>query len=372
MENNENNENNVQNQVKQKDNGGKAVLVILLIILLILTLAIGIGGGYLLSQNNKTQSNNASNSNNDNKNENKVVSVVEVENNSEMVKRQMTIEGKDKDNNTVWSYTTPKENIPEEIVNRGLKLIETRKGKVYLCDWGKLYILDEQTGKVLAKNTEHNMGAAKVYVFDENDNLYTISYLSSLDKFDTNANLVKSTGEAWDKGLAWPQKMTLNGNNLTIDYGDEGVITFNKDTFETVETKQDTSSNSNNSQSETAKYLGKWYDEDNSSELNVLSIANGYCSFSWSIYRLTGLENTVVSLKNNSGSFYFQGYDDKNFNSIQDDGEHYYRKATISLNNDSITIKVENVDYSNYDITQEKNFDGQVYLNDITYTYKIK
>ena len=245
MKNNENSENNAQNQIKQK---GKKLSIVLIIILILLALTIGIGGGYLLSQNNKTQSNDTNNTNNDKQNENKVVSVVSVEDNNEMVKRQMTIEGRDKDNNTVWSYTTPKENIPVEIVNRGLKLIETKKGKVYLCDWGKLYILDEQTGKVLAKNTEHNMGAAAVYIFDENDNLYTTSYLSAVDKFDTNAKLLKTTeSKIWDEGFYWPKKMTLNGDNLTIDYGDEGIVTINKNTLEIVDTKNNNPLNSNNS-----------------------------------------------------------------------------------------------------------------------------
>ena len=44
-----------------------------------------------------------------------------------MVRKQMTIEGRDKDNNTVWSYTTLEENIPQEVINRGLKIIETRE-----------------------------------------------------------------------------------------------------------------------------------------------------------------------------------------------------------------------------------------------------
>ena len=240
----ENNENNVQNQEKKQKKGLSTPLVV---VMLIAVLIIGIGGGYLLSKNdnlfnkngtqlnnnnnNESQNQNTSNTDNSNKDDNEVVKVVSIVNNS----KQMIIEGKNKNNNTVWTYTTPVENYPMQIVNEGQKLIETRKGKVYICDWGRLYILDEQTGKVLAKNTEMNIGAAAVHIFDENDNLYTVSYLAFLNKFDRNAKLIKSTEEVWNNGFAWPQSMTIDGNNLIIDYGIEGVVTVNKNTFEIID-----------------------------------------------------------------------------------------------------------------------------------------
>lgn len=249
------------NENKPKKNNSKTI--ILIIIAMILVLAIAIGGGFLLA--NKNNNNNAnttetqdykqeqSKTSNNSKNENKVVNVVSVEDSNEMVRRQMTIEGRDINNNTVWSYTTLAENIPQEVINRGLKFIETRKEKVYLCDWGKLYILDEQTGKVLAQNTEHNIGAAEVYIFDENDNLYTTSYSTAVDKFDTNAKLLKTTeSKIWDEGFYWPKKMTLNGNNLIIDYGDEGKVTINKDTLEIVDVnKTELNNNSKNDNTNT-------------------------------------------------------------------------------------------------------------------------
>lgn len=264
----ENNENNVQNQEKKQKKGLPTPLVV---IILIVVLIIGIVGGYLLSKNdnlfnknetqsnnnnnNESQSQNNSNTDNSNKDDNEVVNVVSRENTS----RQMIIEGKNKNNNTVWTYTTPIEHIPTEAINRGQKLIDTRKGKVYLCDWGRLYILDEQTGKVLAQNTEHNIGAAAVYIFDESDNLYTTSYLAALDKFDTNANLIKTTdSEIWDKGFCWPQSMTFNGNNLIIDYGEEGVITVDKDTFKIIDVKKSLSQTfigQYNNDAHTEKYL---------------------------------------------------------------------------------------------------------------------
>lgn len=263
-------EKNIQNEVKDveqnvnnMEKSGKKKTIVLISVLLVLILAIGICGGYFLSKNtglfnkNETQSNNTNsngsqrehNSNIEN-DSNEVINVVSRENNS----KQMIIEGKDKNNNIVWTYTTPLENVPVEPENRGQKLIETRKGKVYLCDWGKLYILDEQTGDVLAKNIECNIGAAAVYTFDENDNLYTVSYLSFLNKFDTNAKLIKSTEEVWNKGFAWPKGMTLNGDNIVIDYGEEGVITVNKETLEITDTKKNANVTTQQSSKDTNDY----------------------------------------------------------------------------------------------------------------------
>lgn len=177
---------------------------------------------------------------NENNSSNKIedVEVISVVEESYEFHKNMTIIGKDKNNNVIWRYTTLDSNIPTESVNKGCKLIETRNGKVYLCDYGKLYILDAKNGKVLAENKETNIGAAAVHVFDENNNLYTVSYLSSVNKLDSNAKLLKSTEEAWNNGFVWPKKMSINGNSLVIDYGDEGVITLNKDTLAVIETKK--------------------------------------------------------------------------------------------------------------------------------------
>lgn len=154
---------------------------------------------------------------------------------SEMIdQKRIMIEGVNSKGETVWSYVSPKENYPFQIVNEGIKIIEKRNDKVYVCDWGKLYILNLQYGDVLAKNTDTNIGAASTYVFDENGNLYTVSYLSAINMFDSNAKLIRKTDEAWNNGLAWPKKMTIDGNKLIVDYGEEGSITLNKDTLEVI------------------------------------------------------------------------------------------------------------------------------------------
>lgn len=232
MENNEDNVQvvqNVQNQEKKKKKRGVpiSIFVCILIIVSLFCICIGIliGTNDELFKKIGTQVKKSE--------ELTVTNIVSSEKNG----KQLLIEGKDKDGKTVWTYTTPSENIPQQITNEGIKLIETRKGKVYLCDWGKLYILDEQTGDVLAKNTEVNIGAARAYTFDDDDNLYTVSYLSALNKFDSNGKLIKSTSDVWNEGFAWPKSMNINGNDLKVEF-EEGTATISKETFSITNTNK--------------------------------------------------------------------------------------------------------------------------------------
>jgi len=157
---------------------------------------------------------------------------------------------------------------------------------------------------------------------------------------------------------------------VSLDKGMENTNIAN-DT-QSIKTNTDDTQSIKTDTSDTQKYIGLWYDTDKHSELTISSIIKGTCLFSWSIYRLTGIDNVTVSLENNKGSFYYQGYEDKNFNSMEDEGEHFYRKATISFDDDTITIKVENINKSDYDTTREITFDGKTFLTDSTFTYRIK
>ena len=144
---------------------------------------------------------------------------------------------------------------------------------------------------------------------------------------------------------------TINETSATSDKNDNGLINNDADNYN--------------------KYIGTWVDENNSSELNVLTIGNNQLAFSWTIYRIAGIDNVVVPMENNKAVFYYQGYDDKNYNSKQDEGEYYYRRATIQLNTESININIENITSSEYDITKARDFDGSVYVDEGTYTYNI-
>lgn len=243
----ENNEKIVQNNVKEEVNSNihnqkkkSGITIVLVIIVLILMLAVGIGIGYVLSDkkifNNTTENTTPTQENKQeqveksqdkSKQNMKVTNVIA----NQIDYKYMIVEGKDSNENTIWEYTTPEENHPMNIVNEGQKLIEIRNGKVYLCDWGKLYILDEQTGNVLSKNTEANIGAAGAHVFGDNENLYVISYLSYLNKFDENGNLLSQTGELWDDGYTQPNKISIEGDNLIVDFGEQGCVTVNKNTL---------------------------------------------------------------------------------------------------------------------------------------------
>lgn len=335
----ENNENNVQNQEKKQSKGLSVGLVI---IMLIATLIIGIGGGYLLSKNDSLFSKNETQSNStDNAEKNK----------SENITRNELIE------------ESETKKIFNQINKDNFKRIEI--GKLTSdYDYIKKNSTDYQLAqKIITASADFKVDEINAKSLPEMN--YIIIYYDNtsigLHYYIEEDDITITTGEG-ETFKCWRG----SNNDLT------NLRTIIDNYMNETQSNQTTSNNTTSATNDIQKYLGKWYDENNSSELDILSIANGYCSFSWGIYRLTGLDNAVIPMKNNSGSFYFQGYDDKNFNSQQDEGEHYYRKATISLNNDSITIKVENIDHANYDITQEKDFPGQVYLTEATYTFKIK
>lgn len=152
----------------------------------------------------------------------------EIINEDQLNSRQMVITGLNSSGEVVWKYTTLKENCPEQSINEGLKLIGTKNGKVYICDWGKLYILDEQNGNVIYSNTEINMGAAAVTAFDDNNNLYTASYLAPLCLFDTEGRIISLTYDLWDNGASHANKITIEGDKLIIDCGDDGIETLNR------------------------------------------------------------------------------------------------------------------------------------------------
>lgn len=155
------------------------------------------------------------------KNTGKVVKVVSNQKNT----KQMTIEGKDENNNVVWTYTTPEENYSVERVNESQKIMGQKNGKVYLCDWGKIYILDEQTGKVLSYNKQVGIGGGTCWAIDNNENIYTLSYLAPLNVFDKNAKIIK---QVWDLQAVYNNKFVDfnidNQNKLNIVYEtDENV-----------------------------------------------------------------------------------------------------------------------------------------------------
>lgn len=237
---------------------------------------------------------------------------------------------------------------------------ESEYGKNWECSLAKTdyaIVVSEKNEDITIYNAEGNYFVEGGGILDNTSGYARYGYPETSDEFTEDCMKIRVVDEL---------------NAETLDKISKELSPEYWKVYKNEDSETDESSNNNTSNFDEQKYIGTWEDDNNSSELEIQSISNGKCAFSWAVYRLTSLDDTVISMKNNKGSFYFQGYDDKNFNSKADDGEHYYRKATISLNDDSITIKVEDIDEDDFDFSNEKHFDGQVYLESSTYKFKIK
>lgn len=320
----ENNEKIVQNKVKEefdsnqkRNNNGKKI--VLLIIALILVFAIGICVGIFFSTNdNKTINNSTITNTKDNTKTDDVAKVIQVtadifDESQDYIK----IYGKDSNGNVIWEYKTTEEKT-EQIINEGLHVLTTRNDKVYVNEWGKLYILDMQTGNELYHASDSdlpgyspNMGKNPKFIFDEDDNIYTFGYLTLLQKYDKNAKLKG----ALDIGLYHTNDITMKieGDNLVITTIDNETIVVDLNQFtiinDTTSTPVQNQTNTNNEYDKDAyvkkineiknefndvdlKYGLVYIDEDDVPELIV------DCEWYWqSIYKLKNSE--VVSIAEN-------------------------------------------------------------------------
>ena len=124
-----------------------------------------------------------------------------------------------------------------------------------------------------------------------------------------------------------------------------------------------------------SKYYGTWGDNNNN-EFTVKNIGNDLITFTWFIYRTASIDDVTLPFEDNKTFFYYHGYDDKNFNSVNEDDEFYCRKATIELKEDSVFVKVENstLEEANNYISQDKTdlFGGGVYIGPGEYNFTIK
>ncbi len=179
------------------------------------------------------------------------------------------------------------------------------------------------------------------------------------------------------------EKQIQNSNKIEISKDDKVGNNINEikenadaNSNKNYEENADTNNNENyeeNNKDYYSKYFGAWKDYNNGeSTLEVLNIGNNLFTFSWIQYRIARMDYVTIPMKNNKAVFYYQGYNDKNYNAKQDDGEHYYRKATIQLNNDNIVMRIENISDLEYDIELERDFIGSEYIDEATYVYKIK
>ena len=200
------------NNTKKVNGKNKNITVVLIVVILILVLGIGVCAGILLAKGDTNIFNITEQK--EQNNETKAVAVTAEA--KQIDEKYMIIEGKDSSNNTVWTYQTV-ESKPEQLVNENQKLMTIKDGKIYLCDWGKLYILDLATGNVLYKNTDCNIGSGTACTFDENNNLYVIAYLANLQVFDEEANCIEIVRNI-EAAYSMDQQMLIENNELIIKY----------------------------------------------------------------------------------------------------------------------------------------------------------
>lgn len=143
---------------------------------------------------------------------------------------------------------------------------------------------------------------------------------------------------------------------------------------ETRVNKPDTNDKAKPIEEDYSKYVSKnWTDENDVEWFYVKSIENGLISFTWDQFRIGGLEAENLPIEYGKAKFYYQGYDDTNYNTEEDEGEHYYRKGTVTLADNKIYVNLENVTQeefeSNSSLDLTDNFGGSVYYELKDYVY---
>lgn len=169
--------------------------------------------------------------------------------------------------------------------------------------------------------------------------------------------------------------------NNTIDVNNQAVTnqnvtnntnTTNTNTATNVATTNDNVSSNTNSSEDYSKYFGIWSGQDG--EFEIKNIGNGYITCTWFIYRIASIDDVTLPFKDNKAVFYYQGYNDSNYNGVHDEGENYYRKATIELmTNGGVTVKVEDTtaeeSRDNMQLNKSHEFGGAGYITAGEYAY---
>ena len=174
-------------------------------------------------------------------------------------------------------------------------------------------------------------------------------------------------------------------NNSSIDNKKENNsspvnTTEINNTTETNNSKEINNSNSSSSRTERAQtkernykdYIGTWYNSNTQNEITIKNVTDNTITFTWFLYRLAGIDDdTTIGLTDGKAIFYFKGYDDKNFDSKYSEDEKYIRKATITLDENGVSvdvIEVESID-QRYTVIEQSDL---VYVTEGIYTHPIK
>ncbi len=153
-------------------------------------------------------------------------------------------------------------------------------------------------------------------------------------------------------------------NSITSEASTKNSNVSNTNSFESSNTQ----SNGKNYNS----YIGTWGDSDTNNEITIKNVTNNSITFTWFLYRLTGIDDdTTINFSNGKAIFYFEGYDDKNFDSKFTEDEKYMRKATIMLDENGVNVDVEEVKSidNNYPVLDEPSL---VYITPGLYSHSEK
>lgn len=205
-------------------------------------------------------------------------------------------------------------------------------------------------------------------------------YLSDSIAYDSNKKILKLSASYHDRTRVNYFELKKDAIFEEIDLAvkeESKEYNFKELKLMDIKLDKDTTKKEDTKSTETAdysKYVGRW--NGTSGDVEIKTIGNGYISFSWGVIRLGGMDDVTIPFSEGKGTFYFQGYDDSNYNNVNEDDEHYSRKGTIELKDNTVVIKIEEVESGEIskDIQLDKtsSMSGAVYLVPGTYTHNEK
>ena len=112
-----------------------------------------------------------------------------------------------------WVYETDRFEVAQ---CSNVELIASTASCIYINEGGTITAINLTDGKVLWRNSDYQ-GGGTVSEMDDDGNLYLAGYFSpALLILDPNGNTVLKVDEFAD--YYWPYEMTIDGNQLTIEY----------------------------------------------------------------------------------------------------------------------------------------------------------
>lgn len=173
-----------------------------------------------------------------------------------------------------------------------------------------------------------------------------------------------------DEGVYSSLELAIADGSTQYDFEEVKLtsVETTKSSNKEEKTEKETTTIETSTKEDYSGYFGRW--EDDFGDFEIKDNGNGYATFSYGIIRLGTIDDATIPFSNGKGTFYFQGYDDSNFNSVEDEGEHFYRKGTIEFKNDAVVITIEDVEYAemskNLNLDKSSLIGGGVYMTEDT------